>query len=80
MAYALTVHKSQGSEYDCVIVVLTTAAFIMLERNLVYTAVTRGKKQVVMMGEKKAYGMAINKTQALKRNTKLAARIKEETI
>ena len=78
LAYALTIHKSQGSEYDCVIIVLTVAAFIMLERNLVYTAVTRGKKQVIMMGEKKAYGMAIGKNQATKRNTKLATRIKGE--
>ena len=75
LAYALTIHKSQGSEYDCVIVLLTSAAFIMLERNLVYTAVTRGKKEVIMMGEKKAYGMALNSQKAIKRNTKLIERM-----
>jgi exodeoxyribonuclease V alpha subunit len=76
LAYALTIHKSQGSEYDCVIILLTSAAFIMLERNLVYTAVTRGKKEVIMMGEKKAYGMAIHTQKAIKRNTKLIERMR----
>ncbi len=76
LAYALTIHKSQGSEYDCVIILLTSAAFIMLERNLVYTAVTRGKKEVIMMGEKKAYGMALNTQKAVKRNTKLIERLR----
>jgi exodeoxyribonuclease V alpha subunit len=48
----------------------------MLERNLVYTAVTRGKKEVIMMGEKKAYGMAIHTQKAIKRNTKLIERMR----
>jgi exodeoxyribonuclease V alpha subunit len=75
-AYAITCHKSQGSEYDCVIILLTSAAFIMLERNLVYTAVTRGKKEVIMMGEPKAYGMALSTQKSIKRNTKLIERLR----
>ncbi len=75
LAYALTIHKSQGSEYDCVILLLTNAAFIMLERNLVYTAVTRGKKEVIMMGDKKAFSIALNSQKAIKRNTKLIERM-----
>lgn len=75
LAYALTIHKSQGSEYDCVILLLTNAAFIMLERNLVYTAVTRGKKEVIMMGDKKAYAIALHSQKAIKRNTKLVERM-----
>lgn len=75
LAYALTIHKSQGSEYDCVILLLTNAAFIMLERNLVYTAVTRGKKEVLMMGDKKAYAIALHTQKAIKRNTKLIDRM-----
>ena len=77
LAYALTIHKSQGSEYACVIMLLTSAAYIMLERNLVYTAVTRGKQEVIMMGEKKAYAMAIHSQKAIKRNTKLVTRMHE---
>ena len=77
LAYALTIHKSQGSEYACVIMLLTSAAYIMLERNLVYTAVTRGKQEVILMGEKKAYGMAISSQKAIKRNTKLVTRMHE---
>lgn len=75
LAYALTIHKSQGSEYDCVILLLTNAAFIMLERNLVYTAVTRGKKEVILMGDKKAFAIALHTQKAVKRNTKLIDRM-----
>ncbi|MEI6534955.1 MAG: ATP-dependent RecD-like DNA helicase, partial [Verrucomicrobiaceae bacterium] len=57
-AYAITIHKSQGSEFPCVIIPLAMAHFVMLERSLIYTAVTRGKKLVVIVGESKALGMA----------------------
>lgn len=77
LAYALTIHKSQGSEYECVILLLTNAAFIMLERNLLYTAVTRGKKEVILMGDKKAYAIALHTQKAVKRNTKLIDRMRE---
>ena len=64
-AYAISIHKSQGSEYPCVIIPLLTQHFLMLQRNLLYTAVTRGKKLVVLIGSKKALSMAVtNRSQA----------------
>lgn len=75
LAYAMTIHKSQGSEYDTVIVPLLMSHFIMLRRNLLYTAVTRAKKKVLLVGEKKALYTAIHKNDIDSRNTKLAARI-----
>ena len=55
LAYAITVHKSQGSEYDAVIIQCSNAHSFMLKRNLIYTAITRGKKKVIMVGQKKAF-------------------------
>jgi exodeoxyribonuclease V alpha subunit len=60
-AYAITVHKSQGSEYPAVIVPLVMQHYAMLQKNLVYTAITRGKKLVIIVGEKKALAVAIKK-------------------
>ncbi len=59
LAYATTIHKSQGSEYPAVIIPITMQSYMMLRRNLVYTAITRGKKLVVIIGEKKAFAMAV---------------------
>jgi exodeoxyribonuclease V alpha subunit len=59
LAYATTVHKSQGSEYPAVVVPLTTQHFPMLQRNLVYTGVTRGKRLVVLVGQKRALAIAV---------------------
>ena len=69
LAYAITVHKSQGSEYEVVIIQCSNSHSFMLKRNLIYTAITRGKKKVVMVGQKKAFlnGLQI----LLKRNTNL---------
>jgi exodeoxyribonuclease V alpha subunit len=58
-AYALTVHRSQGSEYPCVVVPLTQTAWLMLQRNLLYTAVTRAKQLVVLVGSRRALAKAI---------------------
>ena len=55
-AYAMTVHRSQGSEYPAVVIPLTTSAWMMLQRNLLYTAVTRAKQLVVLVGSRKAIG------------------------
>ena len=55
LCYATTIHKSQGSEYPVVIIPISTQQFMMLKRNLVYTGVTRGKKLVVVVGQKKLY-------------------------
>ncbi len=76
LAYAISIHKSQGGEYPCVIVPLLTSHHIMLQRNLVYTAVTRGKKLVVMVGSKKALSIAVHNNQIKNRFTKLADRLR----
>jgi exodeoxyribonuclease V alpha subunit len=60
LAYAITIHKSQGSEFSAVIVPCLTAHFIMLQRNLIYTAITRAKKLLILIGSKKALAIAIN--------------------
>ena len=71
LAYATTVHKSQGSEYPAVVVPLTTQHFPMLQRNLVYTAVTRGKRLVVLVGQKRALAIAVRGQQTRRRWSKL---------
>ncbi len=74
-AYAVSIHKSQGSEYPVVIIPVVTQHYILLQRNLIYTAVTRGKKLVVLVGTKKALAMAINTVRSFKRYTRLAHRL-----
>ena len=59
LAYATTIHKSQGSEYPAVVIPLSTQHYPMLERNLVYTGVTRGKRLVVLLGQRKAMAIAV---------------------
>ena len=59
LAYATTIHKSQGSEYPAVVIPMTTQHYVMLQRNLVYTGVTRGKRLVVLVGQRKALAIAI---------------------
>ena len=75
LAYATTIHKSQGSEYAAVIVPLLTSQHIMLKRNLVYTAITRAKEKVILVGQRRALHMAVKKNDTEQRNTMLAARI-----
>jgi len=76
-AYAITVHKSQGSEYPAVILPLLTQHYMLLQRNLLYTAVTRGKKLVVIVGTKKAMGIAIRNTKTRQRFTRLKQRLRQ---
>jgi exodeoxyribonuclease V alpha subunit len=71
LAYATTIHKSQGSEYPAVVIPLTTQHYPMLQRNLVYTGVTRGKKLVVLVGQRKALAIAVNGARSAKRWSKL---------
>jgi len=71
-AYACTIHKSQGSEYPAVVIPLLTQHYAMLQRNLVYTGITRGKQLVVLVGQKKALAMAVKNHLGRRRYTKLA--------
>jgi len=75
LAYAATVHKAQGSEFSCCIVVLSTQHWYMLQRNLLYTAVTRGKEHVVLVGSGRALARSIANNTVRERNTALASRI-----
>lgn len=78
LAYAATIHKSQGSEYHTVIVNLQCAHAVMLTRPLLYTAITRAKKRVILVGERKALCMAIRRMDTDQRNTQLAAQILDQ--
>jgi exodeoxyribonuclease V alpha subunit len=75
LAYACTIHKAQGSEYPAVVVPLLTTHFIMLTRNLVYTAVTRGKRLVVLVADPRALELALSDRRRDERRTHLAARL-----
>ena len=76
LAYATTVHKSQGSEYPAVVIPLAMQHYMLLERNLLYTAVTRGKKLVVVIGQTKALAMAVKRLGSVKRLTNLQHRLR----
>jgi exodeoxyribonuclease V alpha subunit len=71
-AYAATIHKSQGSEYPAVIIPVLTQHYAMLQRNLLYTGVTRGKRLVVLVGQKKAVAIAVRNVSGRRRWSKLA--------
>jgi exodeoxyribonuclease V alpha subunit len=71
LAYATTIHKSQGSEYPAVVIPVTTQHFPMLQRNLIYTGITRGKRLVVLVGQKKALAIAVRNVEARRRWSKL---------
>jgi exodeoxyribonuclease V alpha subunit len=77
LAYAITIHKSQGSEFPAVVIPVATQQFLMLQRNLIYTGITRGKKLVVLIGQKKALGMAIRNNRSARRFTGLLPRLHE---
>ncbi len=77
LAYALTIHKSQGSEYPAVVIPLHTQHYMMLQRNLLYTAITRGKKLVVLVGSSKALHLAIGRQDTARRYTALAWRMEQ---
>ena len=75
LAYVLSIHKSQGSEFPCVVIPLHTQHYMMLQRNLLYTAVTRGKKLVVVVGTNKALGMAVRRHDTARRFGMLRERL-----
>ncbi len=77
LAYAVTVHKAQGSEFPAVVLVLTTQHYMLLQRNLLYTALTRGRRLLVLLGSKKALGMAIANDRPVRRFTRLAEKLRQ---
>jgi exodeoxyribonuclease V alpha subunit len=80
LAYAISVHKAQGSEYPAIVLPLLTQHFIMLQRNLLYTAITRGRKLVVVVGSKKALAIAVKNDKTRQRFTLLCERLKGSVL
>ncbi len=78
LAYATSVHKSQGSEYPAVVIPLAMQHYLLLQRNLLYTAVTRGKRLVVIIGQPRALAMAVNNVRSTRRLTNLGVRLARE--
>jgi len=76
LAYTISVHKSQGSEYPAVVLPILSQHYLLLQRNLIYTAVTRGKRLVVIVGSRKALAMGVRNESTMKRYTYLAERLK----
>jgi exodeoxyribonuclease V alpha subunit len=74
-AYAISVHKSQGSEYPCVVMPVLTQHYLLLQRNLLYTAITRAKKLVVLVGTRRAMAIAIKNNKVADRHTALDWRL-----
>ncbi len=78
LAYAMSVHKSQGSEYKAVVLPVTTQHYMMLQRNLLYTGITRARELVVLVGTKKALSIAVRNADIIQRHTALAQRLRQE--
>jgi exodeoxyribonuclease V alpha subunit len=76
LAYAVSVHKAQGSEYPVVIMPVLIQHYMLLQRNLIYTAVTRGRELVILVGTRKALAISINNNKTAKRYTLLCRRLK----
>jgi exodeoxyribonuclease V alpha subunit len=75
LAYAITIHKSQGSEFPAVVIPLAMQQYLLLQRNLIYTGITRGKKLVVLIGQRKAMAMAVKNNRTENRFSGLLARL-----
>ena len=80
LAYAVTIHKSQGSEFPAVVIPLATQHYMLLQRNLIYTGITRGKKLVVLIGQKKALAIAVRNDRPQRRYSGLLASLKGERL
>ena len=76
-AYAISVHKSQGSEYPCIVLPVVTQHYMMLQRNLLYTAITRAKRLVVLVGTRRAIGIAVKNNKVTQRYTALDWRLQQ---
>ena len=79
LAYATTIHKAQGSEYPVVVLPLHTQHYIMLQRNLLYTGITRAKEMVVIVGTNQALNICIRNNQVMRRNSYLSERLQDAT-
>ena len=75
LAYVLSIHKSQGSEFPAVVIPLAMQQYLLLQRNLVYTGITRGKRLVVVIGQRRALGMAVKNNRTEQRFSGLLARL-----
>jgi exodeoxyribonuclease V alpha subunit len=80
LAYAVTIHKSQGSEFPAVFIPVAMQHFILLQRNLIYTGITRAKRLLVVIGQKKALGLAVRNDQARKRYSGLLSSLQESNL
>jgi exodeoxyribonuclease V alpha subunit len=77
LSYACSIHKSQGSEYPCVVIPLHTTHYLMLQRNLLYTAITRAKRLAILVGEERALRIAVGNRKVRSRFTRLAERLRD---
>ncbi len=75
LSYAITIHKSQGGEYPCAVIILSNEHYVMLQRNLLYTAITRAKRLCILIGSRTAIQMAVNNNQVRRRHTALVSRL-----
>ena len=80
LAYAITIHKSQGSEFPVVVMPIATQQFLLLQRNLIYTGITRGKQLVLVVGQKKALRMAVQNATSSRRYSGLMPRLLEGQV
>ncbi len=80
LAYALTIHKSQGSEYPAVVIVIHSSHYVMLQRNLLYTALTRAEKMACIVGNRRGLGKAIKTARERQRHTQLAQRLRAQLL
>jgi exodeoxyribonuclease V alpha subunit len=77
LAYAVTIHKAQGSEFPAVVIPVAMQHYMLLQRNLIYTGITRAKRLLVVVGQKKALGLAVRNDQSRKRYSGLLSSLKE---
>ena len=80
LAYAVTIHKSQGSEFPAVVIPLATQHYMLLQRNLIYTGITRGKRLLVLIGQKKALGIAVRNDRPQRRYSGLLASLRKNGL
>jgi len=80
LAYAITIHKSQGSEFPAVVIPLATQHYMLLQRNLIYTGITRGKRLLVMIGQKKALGIAVRNDRPQRRYSGLLSSLRGDRL